>query len=78
VADLSPLSPGFAHGTVHVGFVVAKVALGQFFFPPSISIFLCQCNFSRATYSCLIWVMSNWPVGGRSSETQSRPIDVNI
>jgi hypothetical protein len=31
VAGLSPLRPGFAHGTAHVGFVVAKVALGQFF-----------------------------------------------
>jgi hypothetical protein len=31
VADLSPLRPGFDPGSVHVGFVVDKVALGRFF-----------------------------------------------
>jgi hypothetical protein len=29
VADLSPRKPGFAPGSVNVGFVVVKVALGQ-------------------------------------------------
>jgi hypothetical protein len=29
VAGLSPRSPGFVTGSIHVGFVVEKVALGQ-------------------------------------------------
>jgi hypothetical protein len=32
VAGLSPRRPGFAPGSIHVGFVVDKVALGQVFF----------------------------------------------
>jgi hypothetical protein len=31
IAGLSPRRPGIAHGSIHVGFVVAKVALGQGF-----------------------------------------------
>jgi hypothetical protein len=31
VAGLSPRRPGFAPGSIHVGFVVDKVALGQVF-----------------------------------------------
>jgi hypothetical protein len=46
VAVLSPRRPGFNHGSVHVGFVVDKVALGQVFpeyfgFPLSISFHPC-------------------------------------
>jgi hypothetical protein len=33
VAGLSPLRPGFDPGSVHVGFVVHKVALGQYVYP---------------------------------------------
>jgi hypothetical protein len=40
-ADLPPRRPGFDPGSVHVGFVVDKVALGQVF-PPSSSVFPCQ------------------------------------
>jgi hypothetical protein len=50
VAGLSPRSPGFAPGSIHVGFVVDKVALGQVFLsssffpvsiiPPSFSILI--------------------------------------
>jgi hypothetical protein len=40
-AGLSPLRPGFDLGSVHVGFVVDNVALGQVF-PPSTSVFPCQ------------------------------------
>jgi hypothetical protein len=29
VTDLSPRRPGFAPGSIHVGFVVDKVALGE-------------------------------------------------
>jgi hypothetical protein len=32
VAGLSPRSPGFAPGSVHVGFVMGKAAPGQVFF----------------------------------------------
>jgi hypothetical protein len=41
VAGLSPRRPGFDPGSVHVGFVVDKVALGQVF-PPCSSVFPCQ------------------------------------
>jgi hypothetical protein len=41
VADLSLRRPGFDSGSVHVGVVVDKVALGQVF-PPSTSVFPCQ------------------------------------
>jgi hypothetical protein len=47
VAGLSPRRPGFDPGSVHVGFVVDKVALGQVFlrvlgFPLSISFHWCS------------------------------------
>jgi hypothetical protein len=41
VAGLSPWRPGFDPGSLHVGFVVEKVALGQVF-PPSTSVFPCH------------------------------------
>jgi hypothetical protein len=41
VASLSPWRPGFDIRSVHVEFVVDKVALGQVF-PPSTSVFPCQ------------------------------------
>jgi hypothetical protein len=40
VAGLSPRRPGFDPGSVHVGFVVDKVALGQVF--PRVLRFSCQ------------------------------------
>jgi hypothetical protein len=40
VAGLSPRRPGLDPGSVHVGFVVDKVTLGQVF--PTTFIFLCQ------------------------------------
>jgi hypothetical protein len=48
VAGFPPLRPGFDSGSVHVGFVVDKVALGQVF-PPSTSVFPCQFHFTGAT-----------------------------
>jgi hypothetical protein len=41
VAGLSPRRPGFDPGSLHVGFMVDKVALGQVF-SPSTSAFPCQ------------------------------------
>jgi hypothetical protein len=41
VAGLSPRRPGFDPGSVHVGFAVDKVALGQVF-RPSTSVYPCQ------------------------------------
>ena len=41
VASLQTRAPGFDPRSVHVGFLVDKVALGQVF-PPSISVFPCQ------------------------------------
>jgi hypothetical protein len=49
VADFSPRSLGFAPRVVHVGFVVEKVELGQFFFPNS-SVFHCQYNSIATPY----------------------------
>jgi hypothetical protein len=53
VASLSPRRPGFDPGSVHVRFVVDKVALGQFFlrivgFPLSVS-------FHRCSINCKTW-----------------------
>jgi hypothetical protein len=58
VAGLSPRSPGFAPGSIHVGFVVVKVALGRFFseflgFPPSIY------HSTVALQTHIIWAMCN-------------------
>jgi hypothetical protein len=64
VSGLSPRRPRFASGSVHVGFVVDKVTLGQVFTPV-------------LWFSYIIWGMNNRPVGGRSSETQSHPINVS-
>jgi hypothetical protein len=47
VAGLPPRRPGFDPGSVHVGIVVDKVALGQVF-PPSTSVFPCQIHSTGA------------------------------
>jgi hypothetical protein len=39
--------------------------------------FPCQYNSTGPPYSYIIWGMNNRPVGGRSSETKSRHIDIN-
>jgi hypothetical protein len=73
VAGLSSRSPGFAPGSIHVGFVVDKVELRQDFLrvlrfspvniiPPSFSIIH------------IIRGMNNMSGSGSSSETQSHPI----
>jgi hypothetical protein len=65
-------------GSVHVGFVIDKVALRQVFltqeffsFPLSVSLY----HGSLCSY--IIWGMNNRPIGGHSSETQSHPIYMN-
>jgi hypothetical protein len=45
VADLSPFSPGFAPMSIHVGFAVDKVALGQIFLRV-LRFFSCQYHFT--------------------------------
>jgi hypothetical protein len=60
--------PAFAPGSVHVGFVVDKVALGQGFLPSVSFRRSCPCSY-------IAWRMNNRPVGGRNSETSSHPID---
>ena len=47
VAGLPPRRPGFYPGSLYVGFVVGKVALGEVF-PPSTSVFLCQFHITGA------------------------------
>jgi hypothetical protein len=67
---------GFVPWSVHVGFVVDKVAQGQFYLrvlrfspvniiPPLLSVLVYRLG------------MNNMPVGGRSSETSSHLINMN-
>jgi hypothetical protein len=67
---------GFVPWSVHVGFMVDTVALGQVYLrvlrfspvniiPPSLSVLVYRLG------------MNNRPIGGRSSETSSHPIDMN-
>jgi hypothetical protein len=71
-AGLPRWKPGFAPGSIHVGFVVDKVAWTQVFlrvFQPS------NFNILRWLSICICDVEDdNKPVGGRSSETQSHPL----
>jgi hypothetical protein len=61
--------------SIHAGFVVDKVVLRfitEFFgFPLSISFH------HGSLYSYIIWGMKNRPTGGRNSQTQSHPINMN-
>jgi hypothetical protein len=67
VAGLSPPSPGFAHGAIHVGFVMDKVALGQVLSPSS-SVF--PVSIIPPSLSILIYLgMNNMSTSGSSSET---------
>jgi hypothetical protein len=73
VSRRPPRSPGFAPGSVHVGFVVNKVALGQC---------LLQVLLVSPVNSIRLWLntsipsggMNNRPAAGRSSETKYHPI----
>jgi hypothetical protein len=58
VAGLSPRRSGFAPGSIHVGFVVDKVALGQVFSPSS-SVFPCQYHSTVALQTHIIWRIRN-------------------
>jgi hypothetical protein len=63
-------------GSVHVGFVVDKLVLGLVSL--RVLLFLLSISFHHGSlYSYIILGMSNRPVGGRSLDTYSRPIDVN-
>jgi hypothetical protein len=66
--NLSPLWPGFAPRSLHVGFVVDKVALGQVFLRV---LRLSRVNIIPPWLSILIYHqrINNRPVGGCSSET---------
>jgi hypothetical protein len=75
VTSLSPRRPEFAPGSVHMGFVVDKVTLGQ--------IFLRILRFTPVSvipsvFSILIiWGMKNRSIGDRSSNILSVPIYMN-
>jgi hypothetical protein len=51
VAGFSPRIPGFAPRSIHVGFVVKKVALAGF--SPSPSVFPCEYHYTTASYSLI-------------------------
>jgi hypothetical protein len=77
VAGLSLRRPAFVSGSVHMGFLFYKVALGQVFtrilwFPLSVS-------FHRGSpYSYIIWEVNNKPDGGHSSETRTWTIRTSL
>jgi hypothetical protein len=62
---------GLASGSLHVGFVVGKVALGHVFL--QVPWFPCHCHSAMAR---VMWGMNSRPVDDCSSETLSQPIDV--
>jgi hypothetical protein len=70
VVDLILWRPWFASGSVHVGFVVDKVAPGQVFLRV-IRILLPISFHCGSLFPCIMWGMSNRHVGGRISERHS-------
>jgi hypothetical protein len=75
LSGISQQRSGFAPGSVHVGFVVNKVALGQVLlqairFPLSTS-------FHRASLCVNYSGINKSPFSNRSLETKSHPIDMN-
>jgi hypothetical protein len=60
-SDLSPRRPGFAPGSVHVGFVVDKVALGQ--------VFLRVLRFSLSVYHSTVALQNRIILGMRNMLT---------
>jgi hypothetical protein len=77
VVGLSSCVPEFAPGSVRVGFVLDKVALGQVFLRVFFG-FTLSVSFHRGfPYSYIIWEMGNRPYGGRSSETLFHLIYMN-
>jgi hypothetical protein len=73
---LSLWRPGFAPRSVHVGFVVDKVALGQVLF--QVLRFLPSITFHSGSILIYItWKMKNKPTDGYNSETYSHLFDMN-
>jgi hypothetical protein len=76
IASLSQQRPIFEPGSVHVGIVVDKVALGEVFLRvPLISPSTLFDHISP--YSCIILGVNNRPVGGCNSETYSHSNNTN-
>jgi hypothetical protein len=68
VSGLSPRRPGFVPGSVHVWFVIDKVALERVLL--WVHCFALSISFHHGSpYSRITLGMNNMPVGGRSSET---------
>jgi hypothetical protein len=66
VAGLSLQGVRFVPGSVHVGFMVDRLALGQVF----LGVVQFSCHYStRAPYLYIIGWMNNRPIGRLSSET---------
>jgi hypothetical protein len=71
VASLSPHRPGFAPWSVHVGFVIDSVPLGQ------VSLRVLRSSPVRVIPPWLSILISGGGDDVLSSETQSRPIEIN-
>jgi hypothetical protein len=68
---------GFMPRSVHVEFVVDKVALGQVSFRV-LWFFLVSIIPTWLFILIYHWGMNNRPAGGHSSETYSKPIDMKV
>jgi hypothetical protein len=76
VAGLSPQRLGFETGSDYEGFAVDRLAPDRFSF--EFFVFSLSISFHRgSSYSYLTWETNNSPIGCRSSETSSHPIDMN-
>jgi hypothetical protein len=71
------LSPRFALGSVHLGFLVDKSALGQVF-SDFFTFFLSVQFHQESILTYIIRGMNNRPIGGGSSERKSHPINMTL
>jgi hypothetical protein len=67
--DLSPRSPGFTPGSIHVGFVVDKVALGQVFLRRSLTPSIKY----KKSVAFILWELAACMTGGYCCATMGTP-----
>jgi hypothetical protein len=76
-AGLSPRGIKIAPGSVHVGYVMGQIALGQVLTESFLSPLSTSFRRSSILIKPITWKMNNRPGGVRVSETLSHDIDVN-